>query len=137
MAKGPHYERLTKGQCIDNIHPFFIPTVRVLVPTFSFPLSHFSLFLPCFAISSEHSHGSPVATQLHSSQVAILCKYQIIFDLELVGSLCAGLTRFTLFLTVLMFLEPFSLGARRSELGLQGVQPGLGAFKLLRLDISK
>lgn len=70
--------------------------------------------------------------------MAILRKYQIIFGLELVGGLCAGLTRFnTLFLTVLMFLEPFSLGARRSELGLQGVQPGLGAFKLLRLDISK
>ena len=114
-----------------------MPTVCVLVPTFSFSLCHFFLFLPCFTISSEHSHGSTVPTELHSSQVAFLCTYQIIFGLELVGGLCAGLTRFTLFLTVLMFLEPFSLGAHGSELGLQGVQPGLGAFKMLRPDISK
>ena len=69
--------------------------------------------------------------------MAILHTYQILFGLELVGGPCSGLARFTLFLAVLMFLEPFSLGAAGSELGLQGVQPGLGAFKMLRPDISK
>ena len=68
--------------------------------------------------------------------MTILGTYQILFGLEWVGGYCSGLTRFTLHLTIPMFLEPFSLGAAGSKLGSQGVQSGLGAFKMLRPDIS-
>lgn len=52
---------------------------------------------------------------------------------------CSSLTRFALHLAIPVFLEPFSLGAAGvilktgSKLGSQGIQSGLGAFKMFRL----